>query len=109
MERHFVLDRSRRTILLRGRGYGPDDVFYEAHGRYSALKTSNQWTSDRRADAGVEIGAWTPFAQGIMWRFGSRTAHRPIPMGHDGPDGPPFRWEMRADAEPDPAQALTLT
>ena len=69
IERYFVLDQSRRTIPLLGRGYGPNDIFYEARGRYSALTTSNQWTSDRLAEAGVEIGIWTPFAQGIMWRF----------------------------------------
>lgn len=50
-------------------GYGRDDLFYEAKGRYSALHTSNQWTSDGLARAGVAIGLWTPFAQGIMWRF----------------------------------------
>ena len=69
IERYFILDQSRRTIPLRGRGYGPNDIFYEARGRYSALKTSNQWTSDRLAEAGVEIGIWTPFAQGILWRY----------------------------------------
>lgn len=69
IERYFVLDRSRRSIPLRGRGYGPNDTFYEARGRYSALKTSNQWTSDRLAEAGVEAGIWTPFAQGILWRY----------------------------------------
>lgn len=50
-------------------GYGDHDLFYEAKGRYSALNTSNQWTSDGLAVAGVTIGLWTPFAQGILWRF----------------------------------------
>lgn len=58
-----------RPIPLIGRGYGGADVFYEATGRYTALRTSNQWTADALAYAGVRIGAWTPFAQGIMWRF----------------------------------------
>lgn len=69
MARYFVLDQSRRTVPLRGRGYGPNDMFYEARGRYSALTTSNQWTSDRLAEAGVETGVWTPFVQGILWRY----------------------------------------
>ena len=73
MSRYFVIDQSRRTIPLRGRGYAANDIFYEARGRYSALKTSNQWTSDRLAEAGIEIGHWTPFAQGIMWRFRDET------------------------------------
>ena len=69
IERYFIPGRSRRTVPLLGRGYGPGDIFYEARGRYSAFKTSNQWTSDRLAEAGVESGLWTPFAQGILWRF----------------------------------------
>ena len=69
MTSSFVLGESGQPIPLLGRGYGDNDVFYEAHGRYNALRTSNQWTADALADAGVKIGLWTPFAQGIMWRF----------------------------------------
>jgi uncharacterized protein (TIGR02117 family) len=65
----FVTQDAGRAIPLLGRGYGNDDVFYEATGRYDAFRTSNQWTADALADAGVRVGAWTPFAQGIMWRF----------------------------------------
>lgn len=65
----FATQEAGRPIPLLGRGYGDDDVFYEATGRYDAFRTSNQWTADTLADVGVRIGAWTPFAQGIMWRF----------------------------------------
>lgn len=65
----FAARNGRRTVPLLGRGYGSDDVFYEATGRYNAFRTSNQWTADALATAGVRIGVWTPFAQGIMWRF----------------------------------------
>ena len=47
-------------------GYGYQDVFYEARGRYSAGNTCNQWTSDTLAAAGVRTGWWTPFAGGVM-------------------------------------------
>ena len=47
-------------------GYGQQDVFYAARGRYSAANTCNQWTSDTLAAAGVRIGLWTPFAGGVM-------------------------------------------
>jgi uncharacterized protein (TIGR02117 family) len=47
-------------------GYGPQDVFYAARGRYSAGNTCNQWTSDTLAAAGVRTGWWTPFAGGVM-------------------------------------------
>lgn len=47
-------------------GYGKQDVFYTARGTYHLGNTCNQWTSDRLAAAGVEIGAWSPFAGGVM-------------------------------------------
>ena len=47
-------------------GYGPQDVFYEAPGEYTATNTCNQWTSDMLAAAGVRTGWWTPFAGGVM-------------------------------------------
>ena len=47
-------------------GYGDYDVFYDAPGRYTALNTCNQWTSDTLAAAGIRTGWWTPFAGGVM-------------------------------------------
>ena len=47
-------------------GYGPQDVFYDAPGRYTAANTCNQWTSNMLSEAGVETGWWTPFAGGVM-------------------------------------------
>jgi uncharacterized protein (TIGR02117 family) len=50
---------------VRHDGYGPQDVFYEAPGRYTAANTCNQWTSDMLARAGVRTGWWTPFSGGV--------------------------------------------
>lgn len=47
-------------------GYGSQDVFYETGGRYTVLRTCNQWTSDMLAAAGVRTGRWTPLAGGVM-------------------------------------------
>ena len=47
-------------------GYSPQDVFYDAPGRYTAANTCNQWTSNMLAQAGVRTGWWTPFAGGVM-------------------------------------------
>ncbi len=47
-------------------GYGANDIFYDAPGRYTAANTCNQWTSDMLAAAGVRTGWWTPFAGGVM-------------------------------------------
>lgn len=50
----------------RHRGYGDDDVFYDAPGRYTPINNCNQWTSDMLAAAGIRTGLWTPFAGGVM-------------------------------------------
>jgi uncharacterized protein (TIGR02117 family) len=48
------------------RGYGGRDAFYAAHGGYSALGTCNEWSAGGLRAAGVRMGAWTPFAFGVM-------------------------------------------
>jgi uncharacterized protein (TIGR02117 family) len=55
-----------RGERVRYAGYGPEDVFYDAPGHYTASNTCNQWTSDMLAAAGVKTGWWTPFAGGVM-------------------------------------------
>ncbi|OYW44628.1 MAG: hypothetical protein B7Z08_09295 [Sphingomonadales bacterium 32-68-7] len=55
-----------KSSRVRYPGYGPQDVFYDAPGTYTATNTCNQWTGDRLADAGVRIGRWTPLAGGVM-------------------------------------------
>jgi len=50
-------------------GYGPDDAFYEGRGRASALSTCNNWAADKLRLAGVKTSLWSPFAQGISWRY----------------------------------------
>ncbi len=51
------------------RGYGAYDVFYDARGRYSAIRTCNAWTGDALRSAGVRIGWWTPFPWSVMVWF----------------------------------------
>jgi len=48
-------------------GYGPYDAFYEARGRYSAVRTCNSWTGAALRAAGVHMGWWTPFPATVMW------------------------------------------
>lgn len=67
--RSFERDLQGRPVPLVGEGYADNDVFYEARGTYHAFRTSNQWTADMLAHAGVRVGIWTPFEQSIMWRF----------------------------------------
>ncbi|WP_299192924.1 TIGR02117 family protein [uncultured Erythrobacter sp.] len=58
-----LTDPEMREVLP---GYGAYDVFYSARGTYHIGNTCNQWTSDTLAAAGVTIGAWSPFAGGVM-------------------------------------------
>jgi uncharacterized protein (TIGR02117 family) len=48
------------------RGYGGHDAFYPARGGYSAVSTCNEWTAQGLRVAGIRMGAWTPFAFGVM-------------------------------------------
>jgi uncharacterized protein (TIGR02117 family) len=50
-------------------GYGMDDAFYAATGRYDAYRTCNSWTGDALRAAGVRIGAWTPFPVTVLEWF----------------------------------------
>ncbi|MGK2912097.1 MAG: DUF2459 domain-containing protein [Sphingobium sp.] len=51
------------------RGYGADDVFYPGRGRYSALRTCNEWTGGKLRAIGVKIGVWTPISWSVMRWF----------------------------------------
>lgn len=53
----------------RYRGYAGYDAFYEANGRYDAVRTCNSWTGDALRFAGVRVGAWTPFPVTVMGWF----------------------------------------
>lgn len=66
----FALDGAGRSRPVAG--YGAADVFYEAHGRYNALRTCNEWTGSILRDAGIRVGAWTPFNFGVMRWFPSQ-------------------------------------
>ena len=57
---------SRSPNGARYRGYGAADAFYDARGRYTLVRTCNEWTGATLRGAGVRIGAWTPFAGGAM-------------------------------------------
>lgn len=65
----FRLDAGGHTIPILGRGYGPNDMFYESTGGYSAILTCNEWTGRALRAAGVRMGLWTPLEQSIMWRL----------------------------------------
>ena len=65
----FVLDARGRPQHIHHPGYGPSDAFYRATGRASAFRTCNSWAAGRLRLAGVKTSAWSPFAQGLVWRY----------------------------------------
>lgn len=50
-------------------GYGRADAFYDARGRYDAVRTCNHWTGAALRHAGVRVGRWTPLPITVMWWF----------------------------------------
>jgi uncharacterized protein (TIGR02117 family) len=56
----------RHRPMVKHKGYGASDVFYDVGGLYTVVNTCNQWTSNRLADAGVLTGRWTPLQAGVM-------------------------------------------
>ena len=67
----FRLDAHGHPVRIDHPGYGPRDAFYLGIGRASALSTSNNWVAGRLRLAGVETSLWSPFAQGLLWRYRS--------------------------------------
>lgn len=47
-------------------GFGLDDAFFEATGRYSPFRTCNEWIGAGLRAAGLKAGWWTPFPYGLM-------------------------------------------
>lgn len=65
----FVLDNAGKPIRIDHPGYGPRDAFYQGFGRASAIDTCNQWVASRLRLAGVKAPVWSPFAEGLTWRY----------------------------------------
>lgn len=71
----FALDPRGRPVRIDHPGYGPSDAFYHGVGRASAIQTCNQWLASRLRLAGVKAPLWSPFVEGLVWRY--RTAPAP--------------------------------
>lgn len=65
----FTIDANGRLQRIDHPGYGPDDAFYRAVGRASAINTCNVWAGDMLRLAGVRTSLWAPFPQGLEWRY----------------------------------------
>jgi uncharacterized protein (TIGR02117 family) len=67
MRATFRLGKDVQSIAYPA--YGPDNLFYDSHGYYTALNTCNEWTAGILRRAGVRIGWWTPMPGGVMRWF----------------------------------------
>jgi len=65
----FALDQDGRPIRLDHPGYGMGDSFYHGVGKANAIHTCNQWVAGRLRLAGVKAPLWSPFVQGLAWRY----------------------------------------
>ena len=64
-------DRSEINLPIRidHPGYGQTDAFYGGLGKASAINTCNTWAADRLRIAGVKTSLWSPFVDGLVWRY----------------------------------------
>ena len=65
----FALGLNGQPVRIGHPGYGPRDAFYEGVGKASAIDTCNQWIASRLRLAGVKAPLWSPFVQGLTWRY----------------------------------------
>ena len=65
----FELDSAGKPIRIDHPGYGQRDAFYRGTGKANAIHTCNQWAASRLRLAGVEAPLWSPFVQGLVWRY----------------------------------------
>ena len=65
----FALDKTGRPTRIDHPGYGPADAFYHGIGRANAIHTCNQWLASRLRLAGVKAPLWSPFVEGLVWRY----------------------------------------
>ena len=61
--------RDARPTLIRHKGYGRDDAFYEGVGKASAFNTCNSAVAGWLRLAGVKTSLWPPFVNGLIWRY----------------------------------------
>jgi uncharacterized protein (TIGR02117 family) len=65
----FELDSRGKPMKIDHPGYGPRDAFYQGSGKANAIHTCNQWAASRLRLAGVKAPLWSPFVQGLVWRY----------------------------------------
>ena len=65
----FELDSRGRPRRIDDPGYGPSDGVYRATGQANAIRTCHAMAAHWLRLAGVRTSLWSPFAQGLVWRY----------------------------------------
>ena len=65
----LALDAAGRPSHIDHPGYGNADAFYRARGKASAIHTCNSWAAQKLRLAGIKTSLWSPFVQGLVWRY----------------------------------------
>lgn len=63
------LDGQGRAIPIPAPGFGANDRFYEARGRFSLAYTCNTWVADALAAAGQPAPLWTNLAWFVLYHL----------------------------------------
>lgn len=69
--RSFQKDEKGNLLPVEAYGYSESDLFFEARGQYSCLRTSNSWVNDALKQAWLPAALWTPFDFGVLWHIGT--------------------------------------
>lgn len=65
-----ILKDASGAIGIDHSGYNNiDDRFYEAHGKYSLLKTCNNWANQAMKKAGIKTAFWAPIDHSILQHY----------------------------------------
>lgn len=65
----FSIPEDGDVKSVEGLHYGETDAFYPAPGSFSLFKTCNTWANNGLKYAGLEASLWTPFEEGIFYRY----------------------------------------
>jgi uncharacterized protein (TIGR02117 family) len=60
-------DARGQAQVHAGAGYGANDAFYAAQGRYAPWRTCNEWVADVLRAGSIAVPVWAPLPQALMW------------------------------------------
>lgn len=64
-----IIKQENGDFSLISQGYGSNDYFFRATGKYHLFNTCNNWTGRALKKTGVCTSLWSPFDFGIFWHL----------------------------------------